>query len=163
MKASTARQHGLGKWLALPLLVLGFLLVPLVLLPAHALPGHAAMMSLSNSASSHHGDAAGHTHDHDTHLPAVSDAAATSHNGDQDHGAPYCDAGPDYSAAALTRQLNTPHDLGFLLLALAFAATAVAALFAEPAWAPRLRHWSSRPPWRQSGTSFLHFACIART
>ena len=162
MKELTARQHGLGKWLALPLLVLGFLLVPLVLLPAHALPGHAAMMSLTNSAISHHGEASGHTHDHDTHVPAVSDAA-TSHDGDHGHQAPYCDAGPDYSAVAPTRQLNTPTELGFLLLALAFAATAVAALFAEPAWARRLRHWFSRPPWRPSGTAFLHFACIART
>ncbi|MEB3367765.1 hypothetical protein [Saccharopolyspora mangrovi] len=164
MKKVGAQQRGTRKWLALPLLVLGFLLVPLVLLPAHALPGHAAMMSMSHSASGHHGGAGGHAHDHDTHLPALSDSAVTSHDGGGgDHGAPYCDAGPDYSAAAPTRSLNTPPALGLLLLALAFAAAAVAALLAEPAWAPRLRHWFSRPPWRPSGTSFLHFACVART
>ncbi|MBQ0928652.1 hypothetical protein [Saccharopolyspora endophytica] len=164
VKKSTTQQHGMRKWLALPLLVLGLLLVPLVLLPAHALPGHAATMSMSNSANAHHGEPGGHAHDHDTHLPALSDSAVTSHEGsDRDHGAPYCDAGPDFSAAAPSRPLNTPPELGFLLLALAFAAASVAALLAEPAWAPHLRHWFSRPPWRTSGISFLHFACIART
>jgi hypothetical protein len=138
--------------------VLGFLLVPLVLLPAHALPGHAAMMSLSNSSSAHHGEPGGH---HDT--PALSNDAMTSHEGGQNHGDPHCHVGPDYSAVALTRPLNTPSELGFLLLALAFAAAAIAALRTEPTWAQRLRHWFSRPLRRTSGTSFLHFACIART
>ncbi|TDC92626.1 hypothetical protein E1161_12970 [Saccharopolyspora aridisoli] len=148
------------KWLALPLLVLGFLLAPVALLPGHAVPGHAAMMSLSNSSSAHHGEPAGH---HDTHAPALSNDAVTSHDGDdQGHGDPHCHVGPDHSAVALTRPLNTPPELG-LLLALAFAAAAIAALRTEPTWAQRLRHWSSRPPWRTSGTSFLHFACIART
>ncbi|WP_145737345.1 hypothetical protein [Saccharopolyspora dendranthemae] len=159
MRESLTRQHGLGKLLVLPLLVLGFLLVPFVLLPAHALPGHAELMSASHSTTGHHGEAGEHEH---TDAAAPVAAAAPSHDHGPEHGAPHCDAGPTFSAAVLTRPPSGSVDLDLVLLALSFAASS-ALLLTHAAWAPRLRHWLSRPPWRPSGTAFLHLACIART
>ena len=153
------RQHDLGKLLVLPLLVLGFLLVPFVLLPAHAIPGHAELMSASHSTPGHHGEAAVHEHTDDA---APGAAAAPDHEHGLEHGAPHCDAGPNFSAVVLTRPPSSSADLDLVLLALTFAASA-ALLLTQDAWAPRLRHWLSRPPWRPFGTSFLHWACIART
>ncbi|MDI2028889.1 hypothetical protein QFW96_09715 [Saccharopolyspora sp. TS4A08] len=160
MRKSMTRQHGLGKLLVLPLLVLGFLIVPVVLLPAHALPGHAELMSASHSTTGHHGETSEHEHAGDA-APAAS-VADPAHDHGLEHGAPHCDAGPNFSAAVLTRPLNSSVDLDFLLLALTFTASA-AQLLTQAAWALRLRHWLSRPPWRPSGTAFLHWACIART
>ncbi|GAB3685877.1 hypothetical protein [Saccharopolyspora tripterygii] len=155
------RQHDLGKLLVLPLLVLGFLLVPFVLLPAHALPGHAELMSASHSTTGHHGEEGEHEHTDGAAPAAPVGAASPGHEHGLEHGAPHCDAGPNFSAVVLTRPLSSSADLDLVLLALTFAATA-ALLLTQAAWAPRLRHWLSRPPWRPSGTAFLHLACIAR-
>ncbi|RRO14695.1 hypothetical protein EIL87_18270 [Saccharopolyspora rhizosphaerae] len=159
------RQHGVGKLLVLPLLVLGFLLVPFALLPAHGLPGHAESMSASHSTTSHHGAAPEHSHAGEAQSSAsfTDEASASSHDHGFEDGAPHCDAGPDFSAAVLTRTLNSSDDLDHLLLALVLTATTVALLPRQAAWASRLRHWLSQPPWRPTGTAFLHFACVART
>lgn len=161
MKELTARQHAWGKALVLPFVVLGFLLVPFVLLPAHGLAGHAATMPPSAPIASHSSD--GHSHGPDeagTSIPASTvDSPGNSGPG---HDAPFCDAGPDYSAVTVHRHLNDAVDLAVLLVAAAFVTVVIASGLSPSAWALQLRHWFSKPPWRVSGTAFLSLACISR-
>ncbi|WP_406688729.1 hypothetical protein REH65_20635 [Saccharopolyspora sp. ID03-671] len=159
MHRSTARELEKGKWIALPLLVLGLLVVPFVFLPAHALPGHAAMMAASHSAAPHHDESAEHEH----HGPGESAPGTAGHHDGPGSGAPDCDAGPDYSAISINRGINNPDDLDFLLFALMLTAVVAALPAGSASWAARLRQWLSRPPRRTTGIEFLHFACIART
>lgn len=165
MRELTVRRHARKAFLALPIVLVGFLIGHFSLLPTHGLPAHAALMSHTAPGASEMDTLRQGTQESG---PSSADGSGSAHptraDGDHRHGdeSPHCHAGPVFSWTPPARFTHSDMvDLGPRLFVAAIGIT-----FGRPllSWLrTRHRQWSSRPPWRPSGTDLLTFTCVSRT
>ncbi|WP_139320724.1 hypothetical protein [Saccharomonospora sp. CUA-673] len=155
MKKLLISKHGRGRWILLPVALLGLLLIQIVLLPAHGMATHDTLLG----ASGHSSVAAPSTH---TATAGHDEQGAANHSHSPDGGVPDCHAAPHIADIASIRVPGDDSVFGpGAFLVLMAGVLTVSLLLRRPPTA--YRRWSSRPPWRPAGSDLLTCVCIART
>lgn len=157
-------QRDWGKLTAIPVVLLGYLVLNFALVPAHGMGVHSSVMPQPNSA------AGGHAHStHQAAEPGAKHAGETvkHQDGDTGHGngkgMPTCHDAPNFACPAPKRSLGDPlADLSFWL-ALATVTLLAGLISLFPRSATGHYWWTSKPPWRPTGTSLLSLTCVSRT